>query len=232
MGKKASATHATARPAPGLFLIELAAFAAIFWADWASYIPLSKTPFLLAAAWLFMAIRGVSWRSAGFNVPRAWPALVLIGVIAGTSLFAFEFFGLQQLILRLTGELPDLHEFDDLVGNLELLAIYLALNLVLAAFGEEMVWRGYALPRVVSLFGGGALAWFAALLLVNVGFGLAHVYQGLPGVIETIVAGFLLGVLYIATGRNLIAPMVAHFTSNTIDFTLIYLGLYPGVGPG
>lgn len=80
---------------------------------------------------------------------------------------------------------------------------------VLAGLGEELVWRGYALPRVAALLGDGWAAWLAALLLVNVGFGLAHLYQGLPGVIEATVGGIAYGALYLATGRNLIAPMIA-----------------------
>ena len=38
------------------------------------------------------------------------------------------------------------------------------------------------------------------------------------------------GVLYLVTGRNLVAPIVAHGLGNSIDFTAMYLGLYPGVG--
>lgn len=216
--------------APRLFAFELAAFAAIFWADWAGYIPVSKTPELFLAAWIFMAARGVAWRSVGFAAPQNWPALLAAGLAGGVAYFLFEFFGTQQLLLRVTGEYPDLHEFDDIVGNIELLTIYLGLNFVLAALGEEMVWRGYALPRVASLLGGGAAAWALALLLVNVAFGLAHTYQGLPGVVEATVGGIAYGALYLATGRNLIAPMTAHFVSNSIDFTIMYLGLYPGVG--
>lgn len=222
--------HRPGRAGPRLFILEFAAFAAIFWADWAGYIPLSKTPALFIAAWIFMAFRGVTWASVGFSFPAKWRRLALVGLAGGVAYFLLEFFGTQQLLLRLTGELPDLHEFDDVVGNLELLLIYICLNFVLAALGEELVWRGYALPRVAALFGGGRAAWFGALILVNVGFGLAHTYQGLPGVIEAAVGGVFYGALYLATGRNLIAPMVGHFTSNTIDFVLMYLGLYPGVG--
>lgn len=218
------------RASPRLFILEFAAFAAIFWADWAGYIPLSKTPVLFVAAWIFMAMRGVTWASVGFSAPAHAGRLALIGLACGVAYFLIEFFGTQQLLLRLTGELPDLHEFDDVVGNLELFLIYICLNFVLAALGEELVWRGYALPRVAALFGGGRAAWVGALILVNVGFGLAHTYQGLPGVVEAAVGGIFYGAIYLATGRNLIAPMVTHFTSNTIDFTVMYLGLYPGVG--
>lgn len=218
------------RAQPGWFALELASFAAIFWADAAGYVPLSKTPFLLAAGWGFMRSRGVTWRSVGLALPRAWPRTLALGVAAGAAMFVLEFFVTQELLAVLTGGYPDLHEFDELVGNAKLLAIYLALNLVLAGFGEELVWRGYALPRVAELLGGERRAWLAALVLVNAGFGLAHLYQGLTGVIETTLAGILFGALYLATGRNLMAPIAAHFVSNCIDFTVIYLGLYPGVG--
>jgi hypothetical protein len=155
-----------------------------------------------------------------------------IGLAAGCAKWALEFFGTQELLFGITGEYPDLHEFDGLVGNLPLLLVLLAANLVLAALGEELVWRGYALSRAAELLGRSHGAWLAALVLVNLAFGLAHLYQGANGVVETALAGVLLGALYLACGRNLVAPMAAHFVSNTIDFTLMYLGRYPGVGPG
>ena len=212
---------------PALFACELVAFAAIFWAD--PWLPLSKTPFFFTVAWLSLRLRGVTWRSVGFAAPRSWPCTLALGAGAGVGMFALEFFVTQELLFALTGEYPDLHEFDALVGNLPMLLLLLALNFVLAALGEELVWRGYALSRAAELLGGSRIAWAAALVLVNVGFGLAHLYQGETGVIETTIAGVLLGALYLASGRNLVIPMAAHFTSNAVDFVVIYLGKYPGV---
>ena len=48
--------------------------------------------------------------------------------------------------------------------------------------------------------------------------------------IQATVGGVFLGILYIATGRNLLAPILAHGLGNSIDFIVMYLGLYPGVG--
>jgi hypothetical protein len=217
-------------PRPWLFALELALFGAFFWADAAGWVPLSKTPLLLAVGWASFRLRGVSWRSVGFARPTSWPRALALGVAVGAAMWALEFFVTQEALVALTGEYPDLHEFDALVGNLPLLGIFLALNLVLAGFGEELVWRGYALPRVAGLLGGGRGAWLAALALVNLGFGLAHLYQGVTGVVETTLAGVLLGALYLATGRNLAVPITAHFVSNCIDFVVMYLGKYPGVG--
>jgi membrane protease YdiL (CAAX protease family) len=212
-----------------LLPFELALFAVIFWADGAGHIPLSKTPFLLLVAWASLRLRGSGWRSAGLNADRRWLALLGIGIAAGTAFWAFEFFVENPLLYRLTGRYPDLHTFDDLVGNIQLLAILLVFNLVFAGFGEEMVWRGYALPRVAEILSGSRFAWVASLVAVNAAFGLAHLYQGEAGMVQATVQGVLLGLLYLATGRNLLAPIAAHFTANTCDFVTIYLGLYPGM---
>ena len=223
-------TQTRDRLRPGLLPIELALIVALFWADEQGWIPLSKTPFLVLVAWGSMRLRGVSWRDAGLALPPGWRRLVTIGIAVGMAMWLLEFFVTMPLLQRILGYWPDLSAFDELVGSIELLLLFLALNWVLAAFGEEMVWRGYALPRVAQLCGSGTRAWVIALVIVNLAFGLAHFYQGPSGMIQATLAGIMLGALYLATGRNLVAPIVAHGISNSIDFTVMYLGRYPGVG--
>lgn len=212
-----------------LFPFEVALVALIFWADGAGLVPLSKTPFLFLVAWISLRLRGLGWRSAGLEMDRRWASLVGIGIAAGAAFWAFEYFVENPVLYRLTGRYPDLDVFESLVGNIRLLAILIAFNLVFAAFGEEMVWRGYALPRVAEILGGSRFAWAASLLAVNATFGLAHLYQGESGIVQATVQGVLLGLLYLATGRNLLAPIAAHFTANNCDFIAIYLGLHPGI---
>jgi membrane protease YdiL (CAAX protease family) len=215
---------------PELLPVELALIAAIFWADEAGHVPLSKTPFLFIVAWASLRLRGLRWRDVGLKLPERWRRIAAIGVGWGIGMWLLEFFVTMPTLRRVLGYWPDLTAFDDIVGNATLLAIYLALNWILAAFGEEMVWRGYALPRAAEFLGTGTRAWILALIVVNVAFGLAHLYQGPSGVIQAIVGGVLLGVIYLATGRNLLAPILAHGIGNSIDFTVMYFGLYPGVG--
>jgi membrane protease YdiL (CAAX protease family) len=110
------------------------------------------------------------------------------------------------------------------VGNVRLLALYLVVSWTLAAFGEEMTYRGYVLNRAADLGGRRPWAWAASLLFTMALFGFGHSYQGLPGMIDTGLHGLLLGALYLATGRNLWACILAHGVSDTIAFTGVFLG--------
>jgi membrane protease YdiL (CAAX protease family) len=46
---------------------------------------------------------------------------------------------------------------------------------------------------------------------------------------ENIWDGLLLGALYLACGRNLAAPIIAHGITDTVDVLLMYVGRYPGM---
>src|SRR5262249_12551192 len=124
---------------------------------------------------------------------------------------------------------PDLSDFRDVTGNLKLTLIFIALAWTLAAFGEEMVYRGYLMNRVADLFDRNRYKWVLSLILVHVGFGLAHAYQGVTGVVDEGLMGLLLGLMYLGTGRSLAVPIIAHGVQDTIDLVLIFLGRYPGM---
>lgn len=86
------------------------------------------------------------------------------------------------------------------------------------------------MQRVARWLGGTGAAWTTSLLLVSPLFGWVHSEQGVSGAVQESLSGLLLGVLFLATGRNLAVPIVAHGVSNTVAFVLIYLGRYPGLG--
>jgi hypothetical protein len=142
---------------------------------------------------------------------------------------SFELFISQPLLVRILNKQPNLEDFRSLTGNLKLTLIFLALSWTLAAFGEELVYRGYLMNRVADLLNRTRRAWIISLITVHVAFGLAHAYQGMTGIIDEGVSGLLLGLIYLRTGRNLSVPIIAHGVSDSIDFILIFLGKYPGM---
>jgi len=212
-----------------LAVAELLVVVLIFVADQRGLIYFSKTLYLLVFAWLSLRVRKLRWRDLGLTRYKSWAATLGLGLAAGLSLEAFQLFVSQPLLVRWLHKQPDLDLFRSVHGNLKLMLIYVALVWPVAAFGEEMVYRGYLMNRVADLFNRTRAAWIASLVAVHVGFGLAHGYQGITGILDEALMGVLLAVIYLATGRNLAVPIVAHGVQDTIDFVLIYFGIYPGM---
>ena len=77
---------------------------------------------------------------------------------------------------------------------------------ITAGICEEVVYRGFLLhyfhvPLHLNL------TW--ALVVASVIFGIGHLYQGIAGAVQTVVIGFVLGILFLLTG-NLLLPIVVH----------------------
>jgi uncharacterized protein len=217
------------RQSKWLAVAELIVVALIFVADFKHHIFFSKTPYLLVFGWLSLRVRRLRWRDVGLKRFRSWKTTVALGIAAGVLLESFELLVSQPLLVKYLHKQPDLEVFRDLTGNLKMTLIFIALAWTLAALGEEMVYRGYLMNRVADLFNRTRSAWIISLIVVHLGFGLAHAYQGITGIIDEGLSGLLLGLIYLRTGRNLSVPIIAHGLGDTIDFLLIFLGKYPGM---
>ena len=74
-----------------------------------------------------------------------------------------------------------------------------------AGLSEELVYRGLFTAAGVAL----DLSPVTSVLVVSAVFGLAHLYQGVWGVLGTAVVGVVMSWLYL-TGRSLLPPMLVH----------------------
>lgn len=210
--------------------IEIALFASIVAADAYGLVPITQTLFLLPLVWILLRLSGERWSEIGFDRPARFGRAIALGVLAGVLMELLAVFVTTPVITGLFHTEPNYSEFKDIHGNLVLLLIFLALSWTLAAFGEEICFRGFLMNRLARVFGGSNAAWLAALILSSVLFGWGHTEQGISGWVQEGFSGLLLGVLFLAMGRNLVVPIVAHGISNTLAFVLIYLGRYPGLG--
>jgi CAAX protease family protein len=211
-----------------LFVIEVLVIATVFHLDYLGLLPISKTPYLFLLGWVSIRLRGLRWKDVGLKIAQPFLKLFALGIVVGVAMEALELFATQPLLTRLLSKGPDLHEFQRLVGNTQLLILGIILAWILAAFGEETVYRGYLLNRCADLLGRSTVAWTASAVLITLLFGLAHFPQGPTGIIENVIDGAILAAMYFATGRNLWVPIVAHGIQDTVDVLLIYLGWYPG----
>lgn len=186
----------------------------------------STTIYLLLLGWLSLRLRNASWRDLGLRRPGQWAKPLLLGVGGGLFYFALSTWGIEPLIQKIPGNQTDLSLFDSMVGNLPMLLVWLAAAWTLAAFGEEMLYRGYIQNRVEGLFEIVSFRFFLGALTNALLFGLAHAYQGWTGVATSVVFGLVLSAIYYLNGRNLWACILFHGVFDTPGLILIYLGLH------
>jgi uncharacterized protein len=82
---------------------------------------------------------------------------------------------------------------------------------ITAGICEELLYRGYLLWYLLSLWPGHLAIAAAAAALI---FGVGHAYQGVRGIVSTAIAGGIAMAVYLLTG-SLLAPMLLHAT---LDF--------------
>ena len=205
----------------------LVAGALVIGANVLDVVPVSETTWLVLLGWLSLRLRGLGWKTLGLRQPRRWMITIAVALAAGIALQLLSEFVTEPIIERLTGQTADLSSFRSLVGNLPSTLIMLALVWTLAAFGEELAYRGYVLERAAALGRHTSAAYLVAMVVVSLLFGLGHYYQGAAGMVNSAFSGLFFGALYLAAGRNLWLPILAHGFSDTIGLGLIYFGLVP-----
>ena len=103
--------------------------------------------------------------------------------------------------------------------------MYLPLIWGFAALGEEVSYRGYLLNRAAQAGGASTGAYWLAVLITAVLFGYGHYYKGPAGVVDSGMAGLVLGAAYLLAGRNLWVTILAHGFIDTFGLGMAYLGL-------
>ena len=201
-------------------LIEIIAAATIIIFD--VFIP---TIPILGMITISLLIRHENIASLGFK--KIKNGLQMAGVVLlSVATWQLLQIGLTMPVLNhLTGTRQDLSAFVNLKGNLSQLLLYLVLTWTLAAFGEELVYRGYLLKRLGELFGSNFIGLILAVGISSLLFGVAHTEQGFIGVILTTLDALFFSWLNLKYDNNLWASTLAHGFSNSIGlFTFYFMG--------
>ena len=183
---------------------------------------------LVLAATLLLRWSGVSWRDVGLRRPVSFwrtAGRVVLGYLVIGCMFTL----VSQLLLPLLGVAPKtLRLFASIEGNAwEYLFWLLPVAWGSAAFGEELVFRGFLQSRLQTVLGGTKGAAAAALVLQALIFGMLHSYQGLGGAILAGSTGLVLGAVYLAGRGNLWAPIILHGVVDTVTLTAVFSGVAP-----
>ena len=197
--------------------VEVTAVVLAVFADW-----LIPAVVIVVLAALSLLLRRRRLDSLGFHrVVRPGRLVVQMAVFA----LAWTLVNVAVLIPvtnHLSGTRQDVSAFADLRGNVGLLALYLTASWVLAAFCEEVAFRGYLLTRLTDVLGPGRLQRLTGVLGSSMLFGMLHTEQGIVGVVAAALAGAVLCVLR-SRCRTLWAPILAHGFDDTIGFIWFFL---------
>lgn len=200
--------------------VEVVATAVAIVADW-----LIPSLVLATMAVLSLAVRRTGPHSLGLRRPGFGVRLAGQMLAAAVALTVLDLALLIPIANHVSGRRQDVSDFADLQGDLGLLVAYLLLGWTLAAFVEELAFRGYLFTRLTDVLGTATPGVVAALLLSSALFALLHTEQGLVGAVVAGVDAAVYGVLRIARG-TLWAPILAHGFVDTIGFVTYFL-----VGP-
>jgi len=173
---------------------------------------------------LVLWFRRSSWREFGLKKPESWPQTILLAVGGLITIFIVVRLSMPAVI-RLTGKPVDRTLFDALRGNLPALLFGLLIVWTLAAFGEELIFRGYLMNTLARVFGNKSGAWIFACIANAILFGFGHTYQGITGVILLAIVGLLYALFYLGSGRNLWVPVFMHGLYDTTAFLVIFFSL-------
>lgn len=189
-------------------------------------IPPAGIPIATAAIFLLFWLRKVPIKNLGLFKFKSWGktilwVLVTVIIIKILNLFVldelFEWFGINT-------DVPD--TYAAIEGNNQMLITYLIVSWTTAGFGEELIFRGFFMGQTASVFDRFKSKWIISLLISSTIFGFLHYNNGIQAIISTGITGFIIGLLYLQTNKNIWAPYFAHALTNTISFLIIYTGLY------
>ncbi|MBD80650.1 MAG: hypothetical protein CL840_17175 [Crocinitomicaceae bacterium] len=167
--------------------------------------------------------RNWDWGFFGIAEPN-WKRAVVQGLLYSIAIFIFTEITVEPIIDRYFGD-SDLSSFDNLKGNLANYIVFSLFMWVIAAFGEEMLYRGYMVKRIAIILGNKQWGWIAAITISSIIFGIAHKYQGPAGMVGTGVIGFLTGLIFLRNKNNLLVCMFTHGFYDMIGITLLYFGI-------
>ncbi|HXV74655.1 MAG TPA: CPBP family intramembrane glutamic endopeptidase, partial [Sphingomonadales bacterium] len=173
---------------------------------------------------LFLNARGVELYELGLRRPVPWKSVLGFGAAIAAGVYAVSI--AVQFLLSQAGIEPNLEDFSLIQGNFALYLYAVTLfTWVSAAFGEEVLFRGFVMRNLQAMFGEGERGWHLANVAQAAIFALFHFNQGVGGVIPIFLVALAFGYAFIRLGKSLWPLIVAHGIVDMVSFTLVYLGL-------
>lgn len=203
---------------------ELALGAAIVIGHNVFHVVPNEVPILVVLGLVSMRLRNGSFAAPGFRKPDSWRRIVLIALAAAALRIALGQLVIDPLTALVWPPAAAPAGVESIAGDIGTALMYLGIVWTFAAFGEEIAYRGYLLNRAADAGGRTTAAWWIAVVVSSVLFGYGHFYKGRSGIVDSGIAGLILGAAYLASGRNLWTTVLAHGFIDTFGVACLYFG--------
>ncbi|MGH9554893.1 MAG: lysostaphin resistance A-like protein [Terriglobales bacterium] len=184
----------------------------------------NEVPILFLLGLISLRLRDGGWAALGLRRPDSWRRIVLIAVAAATLRIVLAAVVIDPLTERFWPPATAPAGTESITGNLVNALLALGFVWIFAAFGEEIGYHGYLLTRAADLGGRTPAAYWIGLIVVSVLSGYGHYYKGPAGMVDSGIAGFILGAAYLLARRNLWAAILAHGFIDTVAVIAVYFG--------
>lgn len=174
---------------------------------------------------VFLILKGSKFDWARFGIGQKISRKTIIkSIIISFVLFIVFSFLIDPLLIKWFGDF-ELSSINDIRGNLLGFIILMAIVWVFAAFGEEILFRGYYMKALAELFGNNNKAWIFSAFITSLYFGISHAYQGITGAVSVFLWSFIISLIFNKNRNNLLLLVLIHGIGDTIGITLIYLNM-------
>jgi hypothetical protein len=169
--------------------------------------------FLSTAAWRQQLRAELSSRLFVWSID--W---FLLGIVSAVILLIVVEF-VSYFIIHLFGEIPGFYDYFIIARWPDRWRMVPAG--ILAGINEEFFFRGLLFSLLMvkwpeGPFGSNQFLW---IMLISIGFGVLHAYQGVIAIFATSLVGILMFVFLLST-KSLIGPIVCHATYDVLAFLL------------
>jgi membrane protease YdiL (CAAX protease family) len=203
---------------------ELALGAAIVIGHNVFHVVPNEVPILVVLGLASMRLRNGGFAALGFRRPDSWRRILLIAIAAAALRIVLGQFVIDPLTALVWPPAAAPAGVESIAGDIGTALMYLGIVWTFAAFGEEIAYRGYLMNRTADVGGRTTAAWWIAVVVASILFGYGHFYKGPSGIVDSGVAGFILGAAYLVSGRNLWTTVLAHGFIDTFGVVCLYFG--------
>jgi len=201
-------------------LVELVVGSAMVIAHNVYHVIPNEVPILFVMGLISLRLRDGGWTAMGLRWPVSWRRTILFALATAALRILLSTLVVDPLTARFWP--PAIAP--SVTGHVMVALRWLGIVWTFAAFGEEIGYRGYLLNRAADVGGRSKAAYWAGVLVVAVLFGYGHYYKGPSGMVDSGMAGLLLGGAYVLSGRNLWVCILAHGFIDTFGVTAAFFG--------